>query len=283
MNDLSVPTDLVGLTADDAGAAHALSVAERWPHDLRDWKTMLELAHGIGARTRDGGLAAVGLLFRHGERAATAGMIIVSGKHRGLGLGRQVMAEILAQAGEARCLWLYATEAGLPLYRKLGFVEEGATLSFRGSWAGSGLPAGAAPRAVDERDRAGIEALDLEIFGAPRAGLLDRLRQNQGRACVTGPLGSPTGFAMIRGVGRGCQIGPVIASDDAEAFGLIGFLGQQAGQPLRIDVPESAEALCRDLQTAGLAPLPREPLMTRGGTLPGDRTRLFAVASSAYG
>ena len=51
-------------------------------------------------------------------------MVVVNAAMRGRGLGRKLMEEALARAGDRTCL-LMATQQGLPLYGKLSFVAAG--------------------------------------------------------------------------------------------------------------------------------------------------------------
>ena len=71
------------------------------------------------------------LMTPYGEDAATINMVIVDAAIRGRGLGRKLMEEALARAGE-RTSYLVATQEGLPLYEKLGFVATGKIVQHQG-------------------------------------------------------------------------------------------------------------------------------------------------------
>ena len=58
-------------------------------------------------------------------------MVVVNAAMRGRGLGRKLMEEALARAGDRTCL-LMATQQGLPLYGKLYFVAAGKIAQHQG-------------------------------------------------------------------------------------------------------------------------------------------------------
>jgi GNAT superfamily N-acetyltransferase len=283
MSDPISSSELIALSGADAQAALALSVREQWPHDLRDWQTMVELGNGVGMWVAPDRLGAVGLRFEHGETASTVGMIIVAGEMRGRGLGKQIMRALMPDMTPRRSTWLYATRKGMPLYSGLGFEEVGATYSFRGALQHTKVTSPHAIRTASASELNAIATLDLAAFGAPRITLLERLFKNDGALAIAESNGQVTGYALIRGVGRGSQIGPVVACDEDLALALVRFLGNRMEGSVRIDVPEGASQFRQGLEQAGLSALPREPLMILGKPIPGDRARLFAVASSAYG
>ena len=64
------------------------------------------------------------MMTPYGDDATTINMVIVDAAMRGRGLGRKLMEDALAKAGERIC-YLTATQEGLPLYEKLGFVATG--------------------------------------------------------------------------------------------------------------------------------------------------------------
>jgi ribosomal protein S18 acetylase RimI-like enzyme len=81
--------------------------------------------HDVVVRTADGGYAAKGRVAVHG-RAAVIDMVETDPAHRRRGLGRVVMSELsrVASARGAERAVLVATEAGLALYRQLGWTVE---------------------------------------------------------------------------------------------------------------------------------------------------------------
>ena len=203
------PQELVDLSVADAQAALALSVSEKWPHDLRDWQTMVSLGTGVRMWVSSNKLGAVGLRFDHGEAASTVGMIIVGDELRGRGLGKQVMRSLISDTNPSkapaiapgRSTWLYATQAVMPLYSGLGFQEAGVTCSFRGTLKTSHATPSHAIRMAGASELSAIATLDLATFGAPRIALLDRLLKNEGALAIAESNGEVTVSVADRGVG----------------------------------------------------------------------------------
>ena len=101
-----------------------------WPHRREDWALLQSLSHGIVAIDNGRVLATI-LMTPYGDDAATINMVIVDASMRGRGLGRQLMEEALAKAEERTC-YLAATNEGLSLYQKLGFVATGEIVQHQG-------------------------------------------------------------------------------------------------------------------------------------------------------
>ena len=92
-----------------------------------------------------------------------------------------MMEHALAKAGERTCC-LTATQEGLPLYEKLGFVATGEIAQHQGE----ALPA-IAPDHVfwsEARDHARLEMLDREAFGHDRSALMRLLRERAKLAVI---------------------------------------------------------------------------------------------------
>ena len=145
-----------------------LSRQVKWPHRRDDWELAHSVSRGIVA-LEEGRVVATIMMTPYGDDAAAINMVIVDAAMRGRGLGRKMMEEALAKAGERTCC-LAATQEGLPLYEKLGFVTTGEIVQHQGealsvsapdsvSWAESG-------------DLARLEALDREAFGHDRSALM---------------------------------------------------------------------------------------------------------------
>jgi GNAT superfamily N-acetyltransferase len=224
-----------------------LSRQVKWPHRREDWELAQSVSQGIVALEEERVVATI-MMTPYGDDAATINMVIVDAAMRGRGLGRKMMEEALAKAGERTC-YLVATGEGLPLYEKLGFVTIGEIVQHQGE----SLPV-AAPGHVSwaqSGDHARIDALDRAAYGHDRSALL-KLLGERAKFAVTHDEGIVQAFAAIREFGRGLVIGPVVARTDVEAKALIDFLlAHHQGMFVRIDTHVSTN-LAEWLTSRGL-------------------------------
>ncbi|PWC35804.1 GNAT family N-acetyltransferase [Azospirillum sp. TSO35-2] len=266
--------------------ALALSRQAQWPHRLDDWALTLALSQGLVAVDPEASqLVGTVLMTPYGDDAATINMVIVDEGWRGQGLGRRLMDEAMALAGD-RPLRLVATREGLPLYEKLGFREVGTVLQHQGE-AGPVTFIGAGEVApADAGDRAAIAALDRQAFGADRGRLLDRFAEI-GAFTLLRRNGIPVGFAALRDFGRGQVIGPVVAPDLDGAKALIGpIIAAHPGKFLRVDTTADT-GLAPWLADCGLRHVGGGIAMRRPAPRPTPQSAApvltYALASQALG
>jgi len=272
------------MTAEDLAAAHDLSHEQKWPHRIEDWEMMFSLGSGYVAE-RDGELIGTAMSWLYGEDAATLGMVIVSPKAQGMGIGRRLMDAVLNDLS-GRTVMLNATDEGLPLYRKMGFEPIGPIYQHQGA-------AFAVPMAElipDERVRPlGNKDMDVLRTLARRATGMDRDKLLE--ALVPGAQGvvltrsnEPVGFALFRRFGRGYVVGPTIAPDTGGAKALIShWLGSNSGIFCRLDVTEES-GLSGWLDELGLPCVGRVMRMTRGQHPKADPDlKIFSLTTQALG
>lgn len=271
------------MTADDLEAATELSREQSWPHREEDWALFLELGDGIVAEL-DGRVVGTIMSWPFGEDLATLGAVIVSDAEQGRGIGRKLMASMLERL-HGRSVLLNATDEGLPLYLKLGFVEIGSVSQHQ-------APAPTVPLAElapGERVRPMGAADDClaEMYsracGMDRGALFARLAVDSKTVVLTREH-YPVGFAMFHRFGRGWVIGPVVAPDQGGAKALIShWLGANKGAFCRIDVTEEC-GLCGWLEELGLPNVGTVQTMVLGSKPAADPdTRVFGLATQALG
>ena len=261
-------------------AASALSRAENWPHRVEDWALIFSLSKGIVALA-EGQVAGTAMATDFG-RVGMLNMIIVGATLRGRGLGRKLMESAMDMATPSE--WrLVATEDGLPLYRKLGFVETGTIIQQQGILS-KVLALDARDLSWAEPDDLGaIAAIDAAATGADRRTLLSALLDG-GKVAVLRRQGRIEGYAVMRDFGRGAVAGPVIAEDSDTAKRLFAFIfADRAGSFMRVDSPAD-KGLEPWLSDLGLFRVGGGIAMSRGATQPQSPDfQRFALAAQALG
>ncbi|MEO7887163.1 MAG: GNAT family N-acetyltransferase [Polaromonas sp.] len=277
---------LRAMTAADIEQAHALSAELRWPHRPTDWEQVFAHAEGTVVE-QDGQILGTGLRWRWGTQHASVGLIIVSPAYQGRGIGRQLMHALL-DGLEDHSVLLQATEAGRPLYEKLGFDVVGGVRQHQGVVTPTPLiaqPPGWRMRPAGLNELAALQSLDAAARGMPRSALIEDLLASAEACVVLDHEQTPRGFAMLRRFGRGHVIGPVVAPDVEGAKALIAHLaGQNTGHFTRIDV-DAAAVLGDWLAAIGLVEVDSPTTMVRGKPLvyPEGAPTLFAITTQAIG
>ncbi|MFY8196491.1 MAG: GNAT family N-acetyltransferase, partial [Novosphingobium sp.] len=244
----------------------------------------LAIGGGLVAEA-DGKTCGTIMFWRFGQSFAMFGVIIVAVAQQGKGLGRQ-MAEAMLARFEGVTVLVNATDKGMPLYSKLGFVPLGKVLQHQGTAPVQPLVelrSGERVRPMGVADAGALEALYSSATGMDRKALLDALLAD-GSAVVLCREHVQMGFAVIRRFGRGWLIGPVIAPDAMGAKALIAhWLGTQTGSFCRVDVPE-ATGLGPWLEEVGLPEVGRVTRMVYGpAPIPGEDVAIYGLAAQALG
>ncbi|MFT4067318.1 GNAT family N-acetyltransferase [Paraburkholderia sp.] len=229
------------LTADDIPAAQRLSAAIGWPHRREDWRFSARTGIGFVAEMA-GALVGTVVCWKFGADQATLGMLLVAPEHRGVGIGRALLARALDELG-GRDITLYATEAGRPLCDALGFETCGALDQMQGAAFRPplvALPANERLRPLGTNDTAQLVALASRASGLHRDHVLPPLLDLADGIALDRD-GELLGFSLFRRFGRGFVIGPVVAGatpDAVHAKALIRhWLALNEGALVRIDVP----------------------------------------------
>ena len=272
--------DIVAFGPEHIDGALALSRIENWPHRREDWQLAQQLSTGVVAIDCDGRVVGTTLLTPYSTDCATINMVITDKSMRGRGIGRRLMEGAFTLAGD-RPLRLVATQEGLPLYEKLGFVAIGAIRQHQGEVHPLEKPEGIETMAAG--DVAAIKAMDRDAFGADRSDLIDALVE-LGQIAVLRKDGSIEAYAAIRPFGRGEVIGPVIAPDAETARALITYhAASRPGAFLRVDTGSDA-GVAPWLAEIGLAHVGGGIAMLRPPIEHAPRRqKIFALANQALG
>ncbi|MDX8540453.1 MULTISPECIES: GNAT family N-acetyltransferase [Mesorhizobium] len=273
--------ELQAFGPDHIEGAVALSRQENWPHRAQDWQMALQLSSGAVALDDQGRVTGTILVTPYGNDCAMINMVIVDRNVRGQGLGRRLMDQAFALAGE-RPLRLVATADGEPLYEKLGFVPSGTILQHQGKVTELDAPDGVEAASVGDLPE--IKALDRDAYGADREALIDALAE-RGHFAIIRRNGAIEAYAAIRPFGRGEVIGPVIAGSAEAAKDLISFFAApRGGAFLRVDT-DSRTGIDGWLTEIGLVHVGGGVAMDRppkpGSEQP--RPKVYALANQALG
>jgi predicted N-acetyltransferase YhbS len=273
--------ELQAFGPDHIEGAVALSRQENWPHRPQDWLMALQLSSGAVALDDQGRVTGTILVTPYGADCAMINMVIVDKNVRGKGLGRRLMDQALALAGD-RPLRLVATTDGMPLYEKLGFVPSGTIMQHQGNVTELGAPEGVEAAGAD--DLPTIKAMDRDAYGANREALIDALAE-RGQFAIIRHNGAIEAYAAIRPFGRGEVIGPVIAGNVEDAKALISFFAtSRPGAFLRVDT-DSRAGIAGWLGEIGLAHVGGGVTMDRPSRKDAQQARpkVYALANQALG
>jgi GNAT superfamily N-acetyltransferase len=216
---------------------------------------------------------------------AYIGLLGVHADARGHGVGRALMEHLLRWLDARGCPigLLDATAAGAPLYRSLGFIEEGESRLFVQPAPRPVAPGSDSVAPMRDADLLALNAFDEPIFGAQRPGVLDELFEAfPERAFITHDGAGRIGGYLLA---RPQRIGPWAAETPEAAGALLGAaLALPFEAPPRVIVPPSNLHAPWLLADTGFEVERTTLHMRRGGvTLPGRRAMLYAQASFAIG
>jgi ribosomal protein S18 acetylase RimI-like enzyme len=250
----------------DVELLHALSTAVGWPHRSADWELLRRAGEGIVAVDGIGRVFGSAMWFPHGTDFATIGLVITSPRVQAQGGGRWLMQQVIERCG-SRNLALNATQAALGLYRTLGFAVEARVYLHQGEVTSAlpRLPAVDGELTELSSDRLDvITALDTQAFGTNRAELLALLAQNA-TIFVLERGGEVVGYSMKREFGRGHNVGPVVATNPADAIHLTAVHHQSlVGSFARVDTREKDGPYAQFLEQSGLLVTETVTTMSRG-------------------
>lgn len=259
-----------------------LSQEMGWPYRIEDWAFASSLGHGL-ALERDGKLIGTAMWWTFGQAHASVGMIIVSAAEQGRGFGA-LLVDTLLKAVEGRDVLLCATEEGLALYKRRGFIETGTVSQHQGLCRAAAAQAqNANIWPATEADLPAIQDLDQRATGMDRGPLLAALAEVS-RVSVIDRAGHVAGYSMARHFGRGTVVGPVAAeSIDLAKDLILEQASRLQGQFLRIDI-HAQLGLSDWLESLGLERVSQVTAMVKGRQPVSDMAlHLYALASQSFG
>jgi GNAT superfamily N-acetyltransferase len=203
-----------------------------------------------------------------------------AGRRRGVGTRLATAAVDWLRGAGAGTVLLYATDAGRPIYSRLGFDSEGEAHAWRDAAPPRGrMPAGV--RAVAAADLEEIRRLDAIATGEDRSLVLDRLDPPpDGSGLVFERDGRVAGSALRSPWG----LGPSIVAEDADAgLTLVAALRRESGPPLTVSLPDANTAGVRALRAWGLRPINHATRMRLGPAASYAPERVFGLFNLFWG
>jgi GNAT superfamily N-acetyltransferase len=270
------------MTPDDVEAASAAMLASDWG-DRREWFEFAvrhPACHVIVAEV-DGQPVGTGVATINGS-VGWIGTIWVAPawRRRGLGMALTQGPIDAAEAAGCRTLVLVATEAGRPMYERLGFEVQ--------TWyrivEAPGLDGGAVDpriRSFRTSDLATMAALDAAATGEDRAHLLEAFATPDSTRVLEREDGSLGGFVVRAPWGGGATIAPRF--EDAEAILHARRVAGGPGKRVRAGLLGDNEAGLERLSAAGWTEAWRAPRLIRGEPLAWDPAAIWGQFNHALG
>ncbi|CAG1010836.1 hypothetical protein BURK2_04118 [Burkholderiales bacterium] len=256
---------------DDVPLFLSLAAAEGWISDPWEFAFLLDtFPFGCLAVEEEGRPVAFVAAVRYGT-SGWIGNLVVAKDVRGRGLGTRLMQRAVDKllAAGVKTVWLTASEAGRPLYEKLGFREMDGVVRWHGMARGGGEN-DRDPVCPDE-----LVPLDGAGWGDDRGALLAAVAA---RGTV---LREEGGFLVVQPCGDDFQIGPWAAVDRRVAAGLLGraLTRLRSGARVLLDVPVRNVAAAALLNGTGFTVGGRTVLMCVGAVPAYAPEIIFASAT----
>ena len=205
-----------------------LKNAENWNQTQEDWLFILRSNPNYClVAILDNVVVGTVTAFNYQNKIAWIGMMLVAKEYRGNGISKLLLATIIEKLNNCDSIKLDATSAGLPLYKKLGFIEEYEIkrLIFR-----KALDIECVLNNFDsinlsriiENNLKQIGDFDETIFGSNRLKLFEFLFWNESRAGFQVKQGDDLiGFVFGRNGSNYFQVGPLMAHSTQVAKNLL--------------------------------------------------------------
>ena len=258
----------------------------RWDQVARDWERFLAGPPGATAAVRDGRVIGTSATVRYGARFGWVGMVLVDPSAQGEGLGTSLLTRAIDALHDVAAVRLDATPAGRHLYLKHGFIDECGLRRMEAATVMAGEDPHPAIAAMTPKDLPEVAAMDLSVFGAPRAELLEWMYAGAPEyATIARRDGRLAGYLFGRHGFDFEHLGPIVAVDAHLAKAMTAVcLSRHRGRPFIIDATCHAVEWMQFLERAGFREQRPFIRMHRGGQLPfGELSLQFAVLGPEFG
>jgi len=244
------------MITNDLNQAFGLSNSEGWNQTENDWKLLLENTLNVCIVAEfNNKVIGTATALNHSNKVAWIGMVLVDKSFRGRGVGKMLLTNIIGALKNVDSIKLDATPAGLPLYQKLGFIDEykiyrminPSLQSFKKQAFNCEL------LNIDPENFSEVLKLDKRIFGTDRTYLLQALLSNYpGKAFLIKRNKKLDGYMFGRDGVRFNYIGPVFALSQGSARILISKALESLDiKPVAMDILQDKEELVKWLEMIG--------------------------------
>lgn len=301
-SESDAPAVVRPLQESDLPGCLELSRSANWNQCEADWCIMLALGRGWGidAASTDGvrRLAASTVVVPYASTVpgrpgcAWVSMVLVLPEFQRRGYASALLRHAIPQlAADGLVPVLDATPAGFPVYRREGFEPTWGFRRYRreahpgGSSAPAAAGGGVTIRPLQDGDWPALLALDAPAFGGDREALLRHLAGRlPGAARVAERQGRLAGYCFGRDGREACQVGPMLASDDATALALLDAALAAVPGAVYVDLADRHLALLAALEARGFALQRPFTRMVHGTDVaPGEPERLVLMAGPELG
>jgi GNAT superfamily N-acetyltransferase len=282
------------MTPADVEPASEALLADDWG-DRRAWFGFAS-SHAecrvFAAEGADGAILGTGVVTINGP-VAWIGTIWVASSARGQGIGRALTEAPIEAAESAGCrtLVLVATDAGRPLYERMGFRVQSwyRTMEAPGLAGSVDRGTGVSTRESDARrvrayradDLESMATLDRAATGEDRRHLLTAFAAPETTLVLTGESDAPSGYVIRAPWGGGATIAP--DPDDALAILRARRLAAGPDRRVRAGILFENEVGARALAADGWREAWRAPRLARGDPLDWQPEHVWGQFNHALG
>ena len=274
----------------DIESAMKLSNAEGWNQTKKDWKFLIENPGNVCMVAEcDEKVIGTTTANNYSNQVAWIGMVLVDKEYRGHGISKSLLAAIFKNLESCKSIKLDATPAGQQVYKKFDFKDEYLiTRMINSSFQhlSSGRDNDISPEPIQVKHIPEIIALDEIIFGVNRAQLIQSLlREYPGKGELVKRNNGVTGFALGRTGNKYQQIGPVLASNPADAqILIINALKKLTNQSVVVDVLSDKVELLTWLSSIGFIKQRHFIRMyKKENALPGKTDKQYLICGPEFG
>lgn len=229
-----------------------------WGMTPTDYDRILRFSpEGCFIAAQDGKDLGMVASVNYGE-IAWIGNLVVLPETRGKGIGAQLMQycmDYLVSTG-TKAIRLDGVPLAIPLYHRLGFMDEYRSLRYMGDAVGH-PETNCRPMKKEDLDM--VSKLDLSVFKAPRREILEYVHELYPDLCFTYWSNEEiVGYIMAKDAKGQVKIGPWIVKKGYEEVAerlLYSVMNQRLGEKLWVGVPEANQSSVQILEKNGFKPI----------------------------